>query len=112
MSFEETISAECTTKTISIFAAISVCYKTTYNNNSHLLYFRCIGLSSQKSNFFISTISSTYITAPNVFECHCPVRGEGRINGTNSKTPASPPSSGEFYLGFLNKFKKYSIIYP
>jgi len=36
MSFEETISAECTTKTISIFAAISIYYKTTYNNNSHL----------------------------------------------------------------------------
>jgi len=36
MSFEETISAECTTKTISIFATISICYKTTYNNNLHL----------------------------------------------------------------------------
>jgi len=33
----------------------------------------------------------------------------GRINGTNSKTP---PSRREFDLGFLNKFQKYSIIYP
>ena len=36
MAFEETISAECTTKIISIFAVISICYKTTYNNDSHL----------------------------------------------------------------------------
>jgi len=27
------------------------------------------------------------------------VRGGGRINGTNSKIPPSPPSRGEFDLG-------------